>query len=493
MRLVVQEVQHMSSSAANKHLTTVEHRLERYISWDLVMVVENWLADEVPPYRWVRRFFSLACSYFSVQKVFAFLLSAAIIGLFIMGVSKGMKWGCGHISSLTHPAGTLPHRRGTGALIEFAEAPVSLKGEGKALPSPDSGEGGRRPDEGAAPVPQIIEHTYGVGHKLRLRWNSMGQGMGYLIYRSFGNSQDPARPLNDGKPIRALGALIDIAPFGDKDTWLSVTAVGDGQESKPSDPVQFEFTAMNRYDTVEPLAEEQTTTTSMPHPTSGHPLPRGEGSAKHGVRQSTTNQQIASTNQLVPVQTSAPSAKPSYISAFTQQLLKNTAPSAYGLLNSRGSPDNRKLRQEDGTDGTIASVVPYHTVSQGLIATKNAAIAVGDEGIPHPTPLPSRERASVATGEGGSVPAPTGLKAQVTGPLQIRFTWKEVPGCAGYNFYSAKKGDPTPTKETPEPLLSPWGNWTSDTGPGEFRFAVRALDAQGRESANFNILQMEVQ
>jgi hypothetical protein len=220
---------------------------------------------------------------------------------------------------------------------------------------------------------------------------------------------------------------------------------------------------------------------------------------------------IASTNQLVHSQKGMDSplttagndgkSKSSYISAFTQQLLKNTAPSAYGLLNSRGSPDNRKLRQEDGTDGTIASVVPYHVVSQGLIATKNAAMTASDDSTSSPRQSVSRGPTDSMMGPGQSrvgmtstqpPAAPSGLKAQVTGPLQIRFTWKAVPGCAGYNFYSAKKGDPTPTKETTEPLLSPWGVWTSDTGPGEFRFAVRALDAQGRESANSNIIQMDV-
>ena len=211
------------ATGSMKRPPAIVNKVERYISWDLVMEWENWLSVEMPPYRWVRRVFSLACGFFSVQKVFAFLVSAAML----YGAYRGVKW-------VIHPA-----------------SPPALS-PGERVPV--------RAGEAAVPaVPfQITSAQYVEGNKLELHWTSVGEGYTYRVFATCdADAGNHATAVTD-RAVSTAGARVNMyydanCPTPD----VQVMALTPTGASGPmSNPVAFHLSVLNNAQTVEPLAME---------------------------------------------------------------------------------------------------------------------------------------------------------------------------------------------------------------------------------------------
>ena len=82
-----------------------------------------------------------------------------------------------------------------------------------------------------------------------------------------------------------------------------------------------------------------------------------------------------------------------------------------------------------------------------------------------------------------SVPAPTGLKPELLAGKHVHFMWNPVPGCIGYNFYSAESWETNYHQENKKPITMTEAWWHSDTGPADYKFVITALDGHDHESA----------
>ena len=315
-----------SPASSPKRLPAVAQKLERYISWDLVVELENWLADEVPPYRWVRRGFSLACSYFSVQKVFAVLVSGALLYGGYRLVSSGVKWGINHM---------MRHEQSTKENNGLPMAPPA-----------------------AVPVPRITSGTYKAGNKLQLTWDSLGEGYTYRVFRNCypDETNYQPRPVVP-RDVSTSGALVNLQ--FDNDCRAPVVQVmafsPGGVPGELSAPVTFRLSLVNQEDTVEPLATEAQAAADQKGGQPEKRLTKAVASGRPVRSAEVPVNRPTGQPPLAPASHSPAPTQPSRLSVFAHALLKNT-------------------------DGVLASAIPMAPVSEGVVAVKNAAVSAHDEG-----------------------------------------------------------------------------------------------------------------
>lgn len=89
------------------------------------------------------------------------------------------------------------------------------------------------------------------------------------------------------------------------------------------------------------------------------------------------------------------------------------------------------------------------------------------------------------------VAAPTGLKAELMSGHKVHFTWQPVPGCKGYNFYSAYENLGF-SLETNKPLPTAEALWRPSSGPAVYRIAVTAVDGEDHESSYSDPLAVDM-
>jgi hypothetical protein len=91
---------------------------------------------------------------------------------------------------------------------------------------------------------------------------------------------------------------------------------------------------------------------------------------------------------------------------------------------------------------------------------------------------------SSAPSSGQVIPVPVELHASVTTPDLIRLSWRAVGLNYTYTAYSSTSAQLTSLrKENDRPLKSNLVDWTPETGQERYWVVVTAVDAQGRESA----------
>ena len=90
-----------------------------------------------------------------------------------------------------------------------------------------------------------------------------------------------------------------------------------------------------------------------------------------------------------------------------------------------------------------------------------------------------------------SIPAPTGLKAELMSGQKVHLMWNPVPGVFGYNVYSAYENLDF-TKETSQPTKDTEGLWTPPAGRARYRVVVTAVDAQDHESVYSQALSLDM-
>jgi hypothetical protein len=122
------------------------------------------------------------------------------------------------------------------------------------------------------PAPIITEAWYVPGHKVLLRWKSVGQNCTYRIYRTYGKRRDvPLNEMglyNDGL-WRATSAIVGAGFDGEKDTLFGVIAVSaDGRSESPlSNRITVELNPRYREDSLE--AAPPSTTPQRQHAWNG--------------------------------------------------------------------------------------------------------------------------------------------------------------------------------------------------------------------------------
>jgi hypothetical protein len=99
---------------------------------------------------------------------------------------------------------------------------------------------------------RITKHYYIAGHRMVLKWASLGPGYRYRVYWNSPDGRN-IQPVDEVHDVATPGALVDMNPAWKKG-FLTVTAIGPGEiESTPTAPVLFETTPVNRLNSVEPL------------------------------------------------------------------------------------------------------------------------------------------------------------------------------------------------------------------------------------------------
>jgi len=329
------------------HIKTALHSMEKYAAWEILSELESWMAVQVPPYRYVRKVFSWACTAFSVETVLAFLISLAMLYGGYRLVSAGVKWGWQefhHVSAPPQPVVVTPQQ--TMSMVNPPLPPRERVGE--RVPDVDM--------KRSAPSPSHV----------------------------------PSVPL-------------DLSREGRGNTTLA------------------------RHDTS----------------------------------------QNVSSNKYETAQTQSTAQKPSFLSAFTKNLLNNA-------------------------DGAVASAIPIAPVSQGVIAVKNAAVTAEENSA---TRNAQREQNKDAlpiarTALRPSVPVPTGLTYQPIDGGHLRFMWNTAGAGYRYNLYASLPEPVAFTYNDPEnsaPMTENVVVWNAPSDKGKrFIFELRTLDAQGRESASSN-------
>jgi ParB family transcriptional regulator, chromosome partitioning protein len=90
-------------------------------------------------------------------------------------------------------------------------------------------------------------------------------------------------------------------------------------------------------------------------------------------------------------------------------------------------------------------------------------------------------------------PAPTGLKPELLSAHKIHFTWNAVPGCTGYNFYSARSWEINLHQENTKPITKTEAYWKPDfNGPDDFKFAITAIDDHDHESVHSDLIDVDL-
>jgi len=408
--------EHLSLPKGGK-AATIMHKLERFGSWDLLFTLEDWLAVNVPPYRWVRQGFSLACSVFSIEKVFAALLSLTVLygGYRLVGMSVRL--------ARNH--------------FEKGTASETLKKETSSSILP-TGQAGLLPPSSGVPVPQLTKYRYVSGHKLELRWNSVGEG---YQYRFLFGSQTPNYPLMNGQTVNTTGAVINIAGSGEPQTYVAVIAVSpQGEESEPSQPVRFDLKPWNKDYSLEPLAFVPAPEVNPPQAVQPKPVHKIIKQAAAPIDKN------VSINKYVPRITSQqPAPQSSFLSSFTKRLVGNA-------------------------DGVVSSIVPIAPLAQGINATKNAALQASAD-VPQSSPQ-------------ATVPIPMGLEAEKVSNATVRLSWDSVGPGYRYNYYSGFVGDPKSFEiENLAPLAVTANNWSPYDRSKAYMVVVTSVDKEGHESA----------
>jgi hypothetical protein len=204
--------------------------------------------------------------------------------------------------------------------------------------------------EGAGMAPQITDHHWVSGHRMRLEWTSMGSKVAYRVYWTSPDGKD-IWPV--GEDVSTLGAIVDVNPAL-KEGSLDVTAIGAGDiESAHSNKVGFFTTPENGFNQVEPLpiSEPEEGTSAEPAQKAATPH-KNKAALSHKATSSSIASGIPATTSGITTQ-KASVKKPSFFAAFGRNLLK-------------------------GADGVIHAVAPG-MVGTGVVATKNAATDAHDE------------------------------------------------------------------------------------------------------------------
>ena len=331
--------------------------------------------------------------------------------------------------------------------------------------------------ETVVPVPQLTHPAYVAGNKLFLHWDALGPGYTYRVFRNCHpeNSVYEPRPLGN-RDVSTPGALVNVAYDNDcRAPVVQVMALSpNGIPSELSNPVTFRLSLINNEDTVEPLAEEAAENGGGPQQRDNRNTGMTATAVKGGpVKKQIENHSLpvrssrSNGNPAVTYSRSSPPAQSSKLGAFARSLLNNA-------------------------DSAITSAIPIAPVGQGVIAVKNAVVSAHDGASP-PAPLPVGEGGR-RPGEASAVPVPSGLTWQPGNDQYVYLQWNSVGSGYRYNIY-ASLASPVHFTDTENdaPVWDTRVTWTIPKGHGKrFMFVIKAVDAQGRESAPSERMELDL-
>jgi hypothetical protein len=339
------------------------------------------------------------------------------------------------------------------------------------LPNPHT------PIQPSPSVPQITGATYEFGNKLRLSWDSLGEGYTYQVYRNCHPEDASGRPWPvAGSNVSTPGAQVNIRYNPDcLAPNIQVMAISpQGVPSELSSPVIFHVSLLNNEDSVEPLQEPQNSS----------PAERGRGGAI-GPETHRTDGLPQGGRGMKPLQT--PVVAHSALTNAAQPTL-SSAPQPAAAPTKEIKPGDMYRALGSGI-GKMFNAVAHPQVLKDDIPQVTSE--VGDAVATHVDHASANAKVSAP-----AVSIPTGLAWKYIDANRIYLSWDSAGPGYTYNLFGSPAYPLDFTYNDPEndtPITETHATWLVPSGKGhDFIFELRAVDAQGHSSASSKRLVVQL-